>query len=61
MFHENDKYYVHSNDELINMQRFELQRFQSECEIFKLRRDNTTNEIFAIDKEVADFLSSKNM
>ena len=57
----NDKYYVHSNDELNSVQKFELQRFQSECEIFRIRRDNTTNEIFAIDKEVSDLIAGKEM
>ena len=55
--YRNDRFYVTSNAELISVNRSELQRFQSQCEIFRLRRDNITAEIFAIDKAISDLVT----
>ena len=59
--YRNDKFYVTSNAELISVNRSELQRFQSQCEIFRLRRDNITAEIFAIDKAIVDMITRSNL
>ena len=52
----NDKYHLLSQNELNSLRKSEFQRFKSECEIIRIRRDNFTDAIFLIDKEVLNFI-----
>ena len=52
----NDKYHVMSTSEYACIQKFELQRLQSECEILKIRRDNFSDNLSNLDQEIDDFV-----
>ena len=47
-----DSYHVMNEDELRSVTKFELQRFQSECEIFNIRRKQFLKEITTIDTQI---------
>ena len=54
----NDKYHVMNADELNSVQKVEDQRFRSECEILRIRKDTCTSNLFGIDQEISDFINS---
>ena len=51
----NDKVYVRSARERKVIEKSNLQRFQDECELLKIRREDCTNYLFEKDNFITDF------
>ena len=56
-----DSFHVMNEAELRSVTKFELQRFQSECEILNLRRTQFLKEITTIDDQIEEFIKNKNL
>ena len=57
----NDQYHVMSEGELNVLTNLELKRFQTECEILRMRRDDFKQRINHIDKEVTEYIKKENI
>ena len=57
----NDNYHVMSERELNVLTNLELKRFQTECEILRLRRDDFKQRTEHIDKNITEFIENKNI
>ena len=57
----NDQYHVMSEGELNVLTNLELKRFQTECEILRMRRDDFKQRINHIDKEVTEYIKNENI
>lgn len=56
-----DKYHVMSPSELIAVNKMELQRFKTECDIFALRKDLFTERFINIDTNARDIILNSNI
>lgn len=56
-----DNCHVKSNAKLTCIRKVELQRFRSECEIIRIRRDNFTENVFEIDNRINEFVTKSNL
>lgn len=54
----NDKYHVMSQEERNVLTKLNIKKFQSECEILKIRRDRFTMEITEKDDQIKAFVES---
>ena len=52
-----DTYHMTSQAELHIINKADFNRFQTECEIFKLRRDDLSNKMFQIDEEIEKYIN----
>ena len=52
------KIHVKSDEEFKVIENLELQRFNAECELLRIRKDNLTNDLSTIDKEIEKTISS---
>ena len=57
----NDNYHVMSERELTVLTNLELKRFQTECEILRLRRDDFKQRTEHIDKNITEFIEKENI
>ena len=57
----NAKYHVMSSEEYACIQAFQLQRFRSECDILRIRRDTLTQKLINGDKEIDDFIKMQSV
>ena len=55
-----DNFNTRSKNEKDSVTKFELQRFRSECEIINIRKNNVTENIFDIDKDIDIFIENSN-
>ena len=55
----NDKYHIMTERERTVLSNLELKRFQTECEILRLRRDDFKQRTDHIDKNIAEFIDKE--
>ena len=53
-----DNFHVKSDAELTVLSKMEIQRFQSECELLCIRRDEYTKKLFDIDQDIEKFITN---
>ena len=56
-----DKFHIRSEKERSVLTKMEIQRFQTECELLRIRRDDFTKKLFDIDLEIEKFISNSKL